>query len=94
MLYLFVGRIIISGSYFNKTVIPESARAYKFDKVYDLNEAEALDVSDHYPVEVALKIGNDVSSSHKVAKSISQVMAFYFFTPAILAALSDILRII
>lgn len=36
-------------------VVPKSAKPFNFQKAYKLTDEQALDVSDHYPVEVTLK---------------------------------------
>ncbi|KAJ1111359.1 hypothetical protein NDU88_008695 [Pleurodeles waltl] len=37
-------------------IVPNSARPFNFQEEYDLTEEETLDVSDHYPIEVELKM--------------------------------------
>ncbi|MGH0178238.1 UNVERIFIED_CONTAM: hypothetical protein FKN15_005338 [Acipenser sinensis] len=48
-------RIVIYGDDMLKTVVPDSAKPFNFQKEYRLNMELAKDVSDHYPVEVELK---------------------------------------
>uniref|UniRef100_A0A8C1S5U2 Deoxyribonuclease n=2 Tax=Cyprinus carpio TaxID=7962 RepID=A0A8C1S5U2_CYPCA len=48
-------RIVVHGEPFLRTIEPLSARPYIFPKELKLTEAEALEVSDHYPIEVVLK---------------------------------------
>ncbi|XP_063065413.1 deoxyribonuclease-1-like 1 isoform X2 [Engraulis encrasicolus] len=48
-------RIVIHGEDFARGIVPYSAGAFDFAKEYGLTEEQALDVSDHYPVEVDLK---------------------------------------
>ncbi|XP_021954867.1 deoxyribonuclease-1 [Folsomia candida] len=51
-------RIVVTGPYFSDgRVIPHTAKAFQFDNVFDLNETNALQVSDHYPVEISIAIG-------------------------------------
>ncbi|KAJ0049964.1 hypothetical protein NL108_006525 [Boleophthalmus pectinirostris] len=38
-----------------QAVVPGSAKPFNFQKAYGLSDELALDVSDHYPVEVTLK---------------------------------------
>ncbi|XP_073448119.1 deoxyribonuclease gamma-like isoform X1 [Aquarana catesbeiana] len=38
-----------------KYIVPDSAKPFNFQKEYKLTNEEALDVSDHYPVEVELE---------------------------------------
>ncbi|KAM4609730.1 deoxyribonuclease-1-like 1 isoform 1-T2 [Polymixia lowei] len=51
-------RIVVHGEPFAKAIVPFSARPFNFQKEYRLTEQQALDVSDHYPVEVELKAGS------------------------------------
>ncbi|KAF4096781.1 hypothetical protein G5714_022750 [Onychostoma macrolepis] len=48
-------RIVVHGEPFLRTIEPLSARPFNFPKEFHLTEAEALEVSDHYPIEVVLK---------------------------------------
>lgn len=48
-------RIVVHGKKFSDAIVPSSARAFNFQQEFRLTEEEALDVSDHYPVEVLLK---------------------------------------
>ncbi|XP_056278647.1 deoxyribonuclease-1-like 1 [Pseudoliparis swirei] len=48
-------RIVVHGERFARAVVPLSARAFNFQLEYRLSEDQALEVSDHYPVEVLLK---------------------------------------
>lgn len=48
-------RIVVNGNRFSEAVVPSSAKPFNFQQEYSLTEAEALEVSDHYPVEVLLK---------------------------------------
>ncbi|XP_072522614.1 deoxyribonuclease gamma-like [Salminus brasiliensis] len=56
-------RIVVYGQKMLDSVVPNSAKAFNFQKEYDLTEEEALKVSDHYPVEVELKKGSKKGSS-------------------------------
>ncbi|XP_069501562.1 deoxyribonuclease-1-like 1 [Ambystoma mexicanum] len=47
-------RIVIYGEKLAREIVLGSARAYDFPQSLGLSEAEALEVSDHYPVEVQL----------------------------------------
>lgn len=49
-------RFILTGTKFYEAVIRKSVRVFRFDKEYKLNEAEALEVSDHYPIELELSV--------------------------------------
>ncbi|XP_038619098.1 deoxyribonuclease-1 [Tachyglossus aculeatus] len=48
-------RIVASGKELKRSIWPESATTFNFEKAYKLNQGMALAVSDHYPVEVTLK---------------------------------------
>ncbi|KAJ8333253.1 hypothetical protein SKAU_G00421490 [Synaphobranchus kaupii] len=48
-------RIVVYGDDMLDAVVPNSAQPFNFQKAFKLTEEMALDVSDHYPVEVELK---------------------------------------
>ncbi|XP_066526519.1 deoxyribonuclease 1 like 4, tandem duplicate 1 [Hoplias malabaricus] len=48
-------RIVVYGKALLDAVVPNSAKAFNFQQEYGLTEADALKVSDHYPVEVEMK---------------------------------------
>ncbi|KAM9361935.1 deoxyribonuclease 1 like 4, tandem duplicate 1 isoform 2-T2 [Symphorus nematophorus] len=48
-------RIVVYGDDMLQAVVPNSAKPFNFQKAYGLSEEKALEVSDHYPVEVKLK---------------------------------------
>ncbi|KAF7663930.1 hypothetical protein LDENG_00194720 [Lucifuga dentata] len=48
-------RIVVHGQEFAAATVPNSAQPFNFQRQYQLSEEQALDVSDHYPVEVLLK---------------------------------------
>uniref|UniRef100_A0A8C8S2D5 Deoxyribonuclease n=1 Tax=Pelusios castaneus TaxID=367368 RepID=A0A8C8S2D5_9SAUR len=47
-------RIVVHGERCLRLVVPSSAKPFDFPTKFGLTEAEALEVSDHYPVEVEL----------------------------------------
>ncbi|XP_069025356.1 deoxyribonuclease-1-like 1 isoform X2 [Embiotoca jacksoni] len=49
-------RIVVNGETFNRAVVPSSAKPFNFQMEYQMTEDQALDVSDHYPVEVLLRV--------------------------------------
>ncbi|XP_071331160.1 deoxyribonuclease-1-like 1 [Trachinotus anak] len=49
-------RIVVHGETFVRAIVPLSAKPFDFQTEYDLTEEQALEVSDHYPVEVLLKV--------------------------------------
>uniref|UniRef100_A0A672PDR2 Deoxyribonuclease n=1 Tax=Sinocyclocheilus grahami TaxID=75366 RepID=A0A672PDR2_SINGR len=51
-------RIIIHGKELISGIVPESAQPFNFKKEFSLSEEEALEVSDHYPVEFIVEISN------------------------------------
>ncbi|KAJ4933950.1 hypothetical protein JOQ06_006758 [Pogonophryne albipinna] len=48
-------RIVVHGERFARSIVPSSAAPFNFQQAYRLSEDQALEVSDHYPVEVLLK---------------------------------------
>ncbi|KAM3621243.1 uncharacterized protein V6R79_008356 [Siganus canaliculatus] len=48
-------RIVVYGDDMLQAVVPHSAKPFNFQTAYGLSEEQALEVSDHYPVEVELK---------------------------------------
>ncbi|XP_072223089.1 deoxyribonuclease I-like 1-like [Leuresthes tenuis] len=48
-------RIIVQGREIISSIVPGSAQPFNFKENFQLTEAEALEVSDHFPVEVELK---------------------------------------
>ncbi|XP_068454295.1 deoxyribonuclease I-like 1-like isoform X2 [Clinocottus analis] len=48
-------RIIVHGREIISSIVPDSAQPFNFKKSFHLTEEEALEVSDHFPVEVDLK---------------------------------------
>ncbi|XP_034552701.1 deoxyribonuclease-1-like 1 [Notolabrus celidotus] len=48
-------RIVVHGETFARAVVPFSAKPFNFQTEYRLSEDQALEISDHYPVEVRLK---------------------------------------
>ncbi|KAM4562577.1 deoxyribonuclease I-like 1-like [Odontesthes bonariensis] len=48
-------RIIVHGREIISSIVPGSAQPFNFKEHFQLTEAEALEVSDHFPVEVELK---------------------------------------
>ncbi|XP_063065273.1 deoxyribonuclease I-like 1-like [Engraulis encrasicolus] len=48
-------RIVVHGKELNYGIVPDSAQPFNFKREFQLSEEEALEISDHYPVEVDLK---------------------------------------
>ncbi|NWR65771.1 DNSL2 protein, partial [Bucorvus abyssinicus] len=47
-------RIVVCGAKLKRSIMPNSAAIYNFQRAFRLDQEEALAVSDHYPVEVKL----------------------------------------
>ncbi|XP_030907982.2 deoxyribonuclease-1-like 2 [Melopsittacus undulatus] len=47
-------RIVVCGAKLKRSIMPNSAGIYNFQRAFQLKQEEALAVSDHYPVEVKL----------------------------------------
>nr|XP_013795412.1 PREDICTED: deoxyribonuclease-1 [Apteryx mantelli mantelli] len=47
-------RIVVCGAKLKRSVVPNSATVYNFQRAFQLEQEEALAVSDHFPVEVEL----------------------------------------
>lgn len=58
-------RIVVFGELMLNAVVPGSAKTFNFQKEFKLDDATALSISDHYPVEVELKTGAKPSTSKK-----------------------------
>ncbi|XP_026788767.2 deoxyribonuclease gamma [Pangasianodon hypophthalmus] len=61
-------RIVVYGQTMLDAVVPNSAKPFNFQQEYGLTEADALKVSDHYPVEVELKESNAGGQSSATPK--------------------------
>ncbi|THD18748.1 deoxyribonuclease-1 [Fasciola hepatica] len=48
-------RLIVHGEKLRKTLVKNSAKAYRFPEEMHLDQKTALEVSDHYPVEIEMK---------------------------------------
>nr|XP_024662226.1 deoxyribonuclease gamma-like [Maylandia zebra] len=59
-------RIIVHGPEVVSSVVPASAQPFNFKKRFHLTEAEALEVSDHFPVEVDLKANHRYFLRHEL----------------------------
>uniref|UniRef100_A0AAR2JAY5 Deoxyribonuclease n=1 Tax=Pygocentrus nattereri TaxID=42514 RepID=A0AAR2JAY5_PYGNA len=59
-------RIIVHGKELISGIVPESAQPFNFKNVFRLTEQEALEVSDHYPVEVDLKPSHHYLVRHEL----------------------------
>ncbi|KAF3696465.1 Deoxyribonuclease gamma [Channa argus] len=89
-------RIVVHGEMFASKIVPSSAKPFNFQTEYGLTEEQALEVSDHYPVEVLLKGDTSRSSfsgldsgSKKTANEIKSYL--HFFTLFVLRHISQML---
>ncbi|XP_026224259.1 deoxyribonuclease-1-like 1 [Anabas testudineus] len=78
-------RIVCNGEKFFSAIVPSSAKPFNFQVEYKLTEEQALEVSDHYPVEVLLRtdksrafFSDGNSGSKETANRIKSHL--YFFT--------------
>lgn len=58
-------RIVLRGQEIVNSVIPKSNGIFDFQKAYELSEEEALNVSDHFPVEFKLQSSRAFTNSKK-----------------------------
>ncbi|XP_028266634.1 deoxyribonuclease I-like 1-like [Parambassis ranga] len=59
-------RIIVHGREIISSIVPGSAQPFNFKESFHLTEAEALQVSDHFPVEVELKSNHRYLLRHEL----------------------------
>ncbi|XP_013871740.1 deoxyribonuclease-1-like 1 isoform X2 [Austrofundulus limnaeus] len=78
-------RIVVHGDTFNRAVVPSSAQPFNFQKEYKLTEEQALDISDHYPVEVLLRVVS--SRAFPRGSSFKNHFSLFAFIPLVLQAL-------
>ncbi|KAM6169931.1 deoxyribonuclease gamma [Rhynchocyon petersi] len=58
-------RIVLRGQEIVNSVVPKSNDVFNFRKAYKLTEEEALEVSDHFPVEFRLQSSSAISRNNK-----------------------------
>ncbi|KAM4609817.1 deoxyribonuclease-1-like [Polymixia lowei] len=58
-------RIVVYGEDMLEAIMPNSAKPFNFQQQFGLTDEMALKVSDHYPVEVELRISPPSSSTHR-----------------------------
>ncbi|KAM7336248.1 hypothetical protein ACRRTK_004741 [Alexandromys fortis] len=58
-------RIVLRGQEIVNSVVPNSNGVFDFQKTYQLSEEEALDVSDHFPVEFKLQSSRAFTNNRK-----------------------------
>ncbi|XP_076022698.1 deoxyribonuclease-1-like 1 [Genypterus blacodes] len=71
-------RIVVNGQQFARATVSASAKAFNFQEEYHMTEDMALDVSDHYPVEILLKAA--ASTQHEVCFSLLLILLTLIFT--------------
>ncbi|XP_007935467.1 deoxyribonuclease gamma [Orycteropus afer afer] len=59
-------RIVLRGQEIVNSVVPNSNNIFNFQEAYELTEEEALDVSDHFPVEFKLQSSRAITNSKKL----------------------------
>nr|KAF6420259.1 deoxyribonuclease 1 like 3 [Molossus molossus] len=62
-------RIVLRGDEIVSAVVPKSNSTFDFQKAYGLTEKEALDVSDHFPVEFKLQSSKFFTNRKKTVSS-------------------------
>ncbi|KAM7064081.1 deoxyribonuclease gamma [Molossus nigricans] len=62
-------RIVLRGDEIVSAVVPKSNSTFDFQKAYGLTEKEALDVSDHFPVEFKLQSSKFFTNRRKTVSS-------------------------
>lgn len=72
-------RIVVHGATLQRAVVPSSAKVFDFQKEYRLTDEQALDVSDHYPVEVLLRVVNSGGSASAL-QSLTLVSSLLFYS--------------
>lgn len=68
-------RIVVHGKKFYQQIVPSSAKPFDFQAAYQLTEEQALDVSDHYPVEVLVR-----ATASRVSFSLLLILLTFTFT--------------
>lgn len=58
-------RIVLRGQEIVDSVVPKSSSVFNFEKAYGLTEEQALEVSDHYPIEFQLKSSEALTNNKK-----------------------------
>ncbi|XP_019579714.1 deoxyribonuclease gamma [Rhinolophus sinicus] len=58
-------RIVLRGQEIADSVVPKSSSVFDFQKAYGLTDEEALDVSDHFPVEFKLQYSRTITNRKK-----------------------------
>ncbi|XP_070695708.1 deoxyribonuclease-1-like 1 [Pempheris klunzingeri] len=80
-------RIVVHGESFARAIVPLSAKPFNFQIAYRLTDDQALEVSDHYPVEVLLKVTDRVSNANQKT-SHSKLLSLLIFCHLVLQVLT------
>ncbi|XP_056240002.1 deoxyribonuclease I-like 1-like [Seriola aureovittata] len=67
-------RIIVHGREIISSIVPGSAQPFNFKENFHLTEEEALEVSDHFPVEVDLKRKSPTFTGHQSEVTLQETM--------------------
>lgn len=84
-------RILVAGSYAQSLVVPGSVSVYRYDTALGLNMTIALEVSDHYPVELVLR-GSPVVATTTVPTTSPPTTVPTTSSPAVAATTSSATR--
>ncbi|XP_076125360.1 deoxyribonuclease-1-like [Alosa pseudoharengus] len=71
-------RIVVYGNDMLEAVVPNSAKPFNFQAAYGLSTEQALKVSDHYPVEVELKMSTTTRQSTGEQKAVDKTQLLDF----------------
>eukprot|EP00064_Thunnus_orientalis_P025917 superscaffoldBa00014481_g26358 len=55
-MYFLANRIVVYGQTMLDAIIPGSAKSFNYQQEFNLTDETTLSISDHYPVEVELKM--------------------------------------
>ncbi|CAJ1055140.1 deoxyribonuclease-1-like 1 [Xyrichtys novacula] len=80
-------RIVVHGETFARAVVPLSAKPFNFQREYRLTEEQALEISDHYPVQVSLK-SNSSPRSGGMKESVHHLLSLLALSHLILNILT------
>nr|XP_020514357.1 deoxyribonuclease-1-like isoform X1 [Labrus bergylta] len=80
-------RIVVHGETFARAIIPLSAKPFNFQTEYGLSDDQALEVSDHYPVEVLLK-NNKMSNSGGMRESVHPFVSVFLLGHLVFSVLT------
>ncbi|KAK3093365.1 hypothetical protein FSP39_014584 [Pinctada imbricata] len=79
-------RVLVMGDELVQSIIPNSAKVFDFQTTYGIDQETALDVSDHFPVEVSVK-SNTTSGVEQW-----QQLPFYTATSIVIVVIYKVLQ--